>query len=165
MDNSTPILTILCLLFKIFAYCAGFFLLGTGGNTFCKIVISWANLPTLQKCKLAANTECALNERAENETLPVKEKKKDGKAGRVIGWLERLAVAGGILIQRWEVLAAVVALKTVARYQELDRQINAEYFLIGSLFSITWAVVITLGLVLFDKHWGFGILQILRSLL
>lgn len=80
-------------------------------------------------------------------------------AGRLIGYLERVLIALGILVKSWEVLVAVVALKTVARYKELDTQINAEYFLVGSLVSILIAVISTMSLVIIDKNYGFDILS------
>jgi hypothetical protein len=86
------------------------------------------------------------------------------RAGRFIGVLERSLVLIGIVSARWEVVAGVVALKTVARYKELDDRFNAEYFLIGSLASILWAVLVALGLVLFDAHLGFGIVQDVKLL-
>ena len=33
--------------------------------------------------------------------------------------------------------------ETVARFKELDERLHAEYFLVGSLFSILWAVGVT----------------------
>ncbi|MDR3402781.1 MAG: hypothetical protein P4L99_09795, partial [Chthoniobacter sp.] len=47
-------------------------------------------------------------------------------AGRIIGWLERSILAIGILSHRWEVLAAVIALKSVARFKDLDDRRFAE---------------------------------------
>jgi hypothetical protein len=75
-------------------------------------------------------------------------------AGWIIGWLERLVFAVGIITHSWEVLAAVIALKTVARFKELDEQGFAEYFLVGSLFSILWAVLITTAWIGYDVHFG-----------
>lgn len=83
--------------------------------------------------------------------------RRELKAGRVIGGLERLLILMGLLLGKWEVLVAVIALKTTARYKELDKQIRAEYFLIGSLCSILWAVLITVLLLLYDQLAGFGL--------
>ena len=82
---------------------------------------------------------------APSDVLPV---------GRIIGWLERLIVAIGLIVHSWEVLAAVIALKTVARFKELDKKLPAEYFLVGSLFSILWAMAITGTWMAYDHHWG-----------
>ncbi|WP_289035534.1 hypothetical protein [uncultured Roseibium sp.] len=79
------------------------------------------------------------------------------KAGRVIGVLERLLIVTGLALGKWEVLVAVIALKTVARYQELDTKLNAEYFLIGSLASVLWAVATSVALLLYDQSVGFGL--------
>lgn len=80
------------------------------------------------------------------------------RAGRLIGSLERTLIMIGIITTRWEVIAGVVALKSVGRYRELEQQIQAEYFLIGSLASILWAVVITFLLIAYDGHLGFRLL-------
>jgi hypothetical protein len=69
----------------------------------------------------------------------------------------------GLTANSWEILAGVVALKTVARYSKLDEQNKAEYFLIGSLASILWAVVVTLAAALYDRHFGFGVLGALAG--
>lgn len=81
------------------------------------------------------------------------------KAGRYIGLFERLLVSIGIIIYQWEIIVAVIALKTVARYQELDDQITAEYFLVGSLVSLLWAVLVTLALIVYDAIFGSGFLS------
>src|ERR1700712_4921927 len=54
------------------------------------------------------------------------------RAGKYIGPLERIIIVAGLLVGSWQIIAAVVALKTLARYKELDVQITAEYFLVGS---------------------------------
>ncbi|MGU3391875.1 hypothetical protein [Sphingomonas sp. M1A8_2b] len=75
-------------------------------------------------------------------------------AGRIIGWLERLILAIGIIAHSWEVLAAVIALKSVARFKELDTKLPAEYFLVGSLFSVFWAMLITGTWLSYDQRFG-----------
>ena len=70
------------------------------------------------------------------------------KNGKMIGNLERLLILIAIIIQEWSLIGIVVALKTIARYKELDDQDKSEYFLIGSLFSLLWAVSVSV-LVLF----------------
>ena len=78
-------------------------------------------------------------------------------AGRIIGGLERLILAAGIVAQSWEVLAAVIALKTVARFKELEHQLPAEYFLVGSLFSVLWAMLITGAWLAYDQALGLDV--------
>lgn len=80
-------------------------------------------------------------------------------AGWLIGWLERIVLAIGIIGQSWELLAAVIALKTVARFKDLDEKGFAEYFLVGSLFSVIWAISITHAWIAYDSFLG----QDLRS--
>lgn len=78
-------------------------------------------------------------------------------AGWIIGWLERLILAIGIVTHSWEVLAAVIALKSVARFKDLDKQRFAEYFLVGSLFSVLWALLITSAWLAYDQRYGANI--------
>lgn len=85
------------------------------------------------------------------------------RGGRYIGVLERILIMIGIAAQRWELIAGVIALKTVARYKELDKQINAEYFLIGSLASILWAIVITFVAIMYDSYFGFDLIAWLQG--
>lgn len=80
-------------------------------------------------------------------------------AGRWIGAIERLLVAAAMLTARWEILAAVIALKTVARFRKLDEQLFAEYFLIGSLFSILWAILVTGAWLAYDHRVGVDLHQ------
>lgn len=77
--------------------------------------------------------------------------------GAWIGGFERALVAAGLMTQAWEVLAAVIALKTVARFKEIDQRVHAEYFLVGSLFSLVWAFAITRCWQLYDERWGVGV--------
>lgn len=84
-------------------------------------------------------------------------------AGRYIGLLERLLIVIGLVMGTWELIIAVVALKTVARYNDLDDQATAEYFLIGSLASILWALIIAGLLVAYDDNLGFGWIDAARA--
>jgi hypothetical protein len=79
------------------------------------------------------------------------------QAGRIIGILERILMTVGILFDRWEILAAVIALKSVARFREMDEKDFAEYFLVGLLGSMLWTILIAGGWMLFDANIGIGI--------
>jgi hypothetical protein len=113
------------------------FLLTYIGNWVCRKILKWTGL---------------------KDATP-EDPKPNHKAGRIIGILERLILAVGILVQSWEVLAAVIALKTVARFQELDQREFAEYFLVGSLFSILWALAVTSIWMAYDHHFGIDLRQ------
>lgn len=128
---------------QIFGYAALLALLTFGGNVACRLILRWSHTSTP-------------SESGERITL---------RAGRVIGVLERLLIFLGLVASSWEILAGVVALKTVARYGELDKQDKAEYFLIGSLASILWAVAATALIAWFDRDFAFGLLPRLVGLL
>jgi hypothetical protein len=127
---------------QIAAYAALALMLTLGGNFVCKWV-------------LRLSETAAPPETGEKITL---------RAGRVIGVLERILIFVGLTVASWEILAGVIALKTVARYSKLDEQNRAEYFLIGSLASILWAVLVTVATVLFDQRFGFRVLSGLTGL-
>jgi hypothetical protein len=127
---------------QVVAYLVLLVLLTIGGNEICRLVLHVSA----------------------TKTPPEEGEKVSLRAGRTIGVLERLLIALGLIASSWEILAAVVALKTVARYAKLDDQNNAEYFLIGSLASILWAAAMTGLIVLFDRTWGFHMLSDLVGL-
>lgn len=110
----------------------GYFLLTWFGNVLCRLIFNLTGL----KDATAGNDEPAHN------------------AGRWIGTLERIILATGFVLQRWEILAAVIALKTVSRFKDLDKRDFAEYFLIGSLFSILWAMLVAGAWQAYDHSVG-----------
>jgi hypothetical protein len=61
------------------------------------------------------------------------------RGGRVIGLLERLAVAGAIVAGFPEALAVIVAIKGVGRFNELENAAVRERFIVGTLASWIWA--------------------------
>ncbi|MDP1873761.1 hypothetical protein [Phenylobacterium sp.] len=118
-------------------------LLTVVGNLACKAVLDWSGLsramaqtPEAEGAEASANTP---------------------RVGRLIGHLERLMIASGLIIGAWEILAAVVALKTVARFKDLDEKLNAEYFLVGSLFSVVWAIIVTQAWIAYDAAYGLDL--------
>ena len=61
------------------------------------------------------------------------------RGGQVIGYLERLAVAGVIIAGHPEALAVVIAIKGVGRFSDLENAAVRERFIIGTLASWIWA--------------------------
>lgn len=141
---------------KIAVYAAFIPLMWQAGNRFCRLVLDGSGAQPGPKASPAEKVQAAETSPANNNALA---------AGRYIGSLERTLIAAGVLIDRWEIIVAVIALKTVARYKELDKQLTAEYFLIGSLASIVWAVLITLLLLFYDWRFGFAVARRLQALL
>lgn len=112
--------TIFCLLFLA--------LLFPCGTWICRIVLK--NVP-----KVPASTPVVLSASGEEVTS------QEIRVGWKIGYLERFIVVFAGVYSVWEIFAVVAALKTIARYKELDQKISAEYFLIGSMASLAWALV------------------------
>jgi len=78
-------------------------------------------------------------------------------AGLYIGWLERFLVVTALLLQSPATVGLILTAKSIARYPEFKSERFAEYFLIGTLLSISIAIVggailakLLLGLVKFS---------------
>lgn len=61
------------------------------------------------------------------------------RGGAAIGHLERSAVVGAAAIGHLEVIAAVIAIKGLGRFTELDTAESRERFIVGTLASMIWA--------------------------
>jgi hypothetical protein len=61
------------------------------------------------------------------------------RGGRVIGYLERIAVVATLALRWPEAIAIVLAVKGLGRYPELREPGAAEQFIIGTLASVLWA--------------------------
>lgn len=64
------------------------------------------------------------------------------RGGTTIGYLERVAVALGIIAGYPEAIAVVVALKGIGRFSELAAAEARERFIIGTLASLVWACIV-----------------------
>jgi hypothetical protein len=62
-------------------------------------------------------------------------------AGLYIGWLERSLVVTALLLQSPATVGLILTAKSIARYPEFKSERFAEYFLIGTLLSISIALV------------------------
>jgi len=80
------------------------------------------------------------------DILKSKEEKNSTKlgiigAGASIGILERILVFSLVLVDQYAAISIVFAAKSIARFKELDDRDVAEYYLLGTLASITMAVI------------------------
>jgi hypothetical protein len=66
------------------------------------------------------------------------------RIGATIGVMERLIVSALVLAAAYNAIGLVVAAKTVARFRQLDDRQFAEYYLLGTLASITVAILAAL---------------------
>lgn len=77
----------------------------------------------------------------------VRSEKKHGKKGNpevlrggaTIGYLERFAVVGAVLVGQPAAIAIIVAVKGLGRFTELDSAAARERFIVGTLGSLIWA--------------------------
>jgi Protein of unknown function (DUF3307) len=73
-------------------------------------------------------------------------------AGMYIGWIERFLVMTALFLRSPATAGLILAAKSIARYPEFRREQFAEYFLIGTLLSISVATVG--GLILLKTFYG-----------
>jgi hypothetical protein len=85
----------------------------------------------------------ALDARAEARTMRLSRRElvPPARVGEAIGVIERLLIVGLVLAGAVESIALVVAAKTLARFKQLDDREFAEYYLLGTLASVTIAVL------------------------
>ena len=63
------------------------------------------------------------------------------RRGRMIGNMERLLIYLLALLNVWSLASVTVAVKAIARFKKLEEQEFAEYFLMGTLSSLLFAVI------------------------
>jgi hypothetical protein len=73
-------------------------------------------------------------------------------AGMYIGWLERFVVLTALVLQSPATVGLILTAKSIARYPELKSVRFAEYFLIGTLLSVSLGIVG--GLILLKGFYG-----------
>lgn len=78
------------------------------------------------------------------EDGPEANAENDLEAGSLIGVLERWIILILGLIGRWEAVVLVVAVKSIARFEELKKKPFAEYFLVGTLASVLVAIALVI---------------------
>ena len=72
---------------------------------------------------------------------PTQKDREEYDRGKLIGLLERTFLYFLIIFNQIGAIAIIIALKSLARFKELDDKNFAEYFLIGSLLSVMVAVI------------------------
>ena len=77
-------------------------------------------------------------------------------AGMYIGWLERFLVMTALFLRSPATAGLIVAAKSIARYPEFKKEQFAEYFLIGTLLSISGAILG--GVILLKAFYGSFVL-------
>ncbi|HPF34428.1 MAG TPA: hypothetical protein P5571_00300 [Candidatus Krumholzibacteria bacterium] len=63
-----------------------------------------------------------------------------GRAGALVGVLERLLIIAMILVGEWAVIGFVIAAKSIARFDELKDKNFTDYYLAGTFGSLLVAV-------------------------
>jgi len=63
-------------------------------------------------------------------------------AGMVIGIIERIIVLTFVLVDQYTAITFIFAAKSIARFNELKDRKMSEYYLIGTLLSIAFAMIV-----------------------
>jgi hypothetical protein len=63
------------------------------------------------------------------------------KVGATIGVMERLIVCALVLVGEYAAIGLVIAAKTIARFKQLEDRQFAEYYLLGTLASVSVAIL------------------------
>ncbi|WBU38863.1 hypothetical protein [Homoserinibacter sp. YIM 151385] len=61
------------------------------------------------------------------------------RGGAAVGYLERTAIVAAVVLGRLEIAAAVIAIKGLGRFSDLESAEARERFIIGTLASMLWA--------------------------
>jgi hypothetical protein len=76
-----------------------------------------------------------------------------GKAGMIIGIIERLLIFLLVIIGKFEAVGLLIAAKTLLRFNEKDRpEVKTEYLLVGTLISV--ALAIGTGFLVLNIHFN-----------
>ncbi|MBI4723343.1 MAG: hypothetical protein HY769_10200 [Candidatus Stahlbacteria bacterium] len=67
-------------------------------------------------------------------------------AGKYIGYFERFIVLTFMLLNQYTAIGLVLTAKSIARFEALKERGVAEYYLIGTLCSISIAILVGVGL-------------------
>lgn len=70
------------------------------------------------------------------------------RGGAAIGYLERIAIVAAVVTGHLEIVAAVIAIKGLGRFSELDSAEARERFIIGTFASMIWAGAVAALIVL-----------------
>jgi hypothetical protein len=99
----------------------------------CGYLIRFATKPLMRQVGLDAPHTHA------SEVPPRETTSQLSNAGMYIGWLERFLVLTALLLHSPATVGLIIAAKSVARFPQFHREQFAEYFLIGTLLSISMA--------------------------
>jgi hypothetical protein len=96
---------------SVLIYPAALVVLTAGGNLACRSILS------VSRTKITRTPEAAVA--AGGPPPEIANEARALRAGRMVGSLEGILIMAGLIAQSWEVMVAVIALKTVARYRDL----------------------------------------------
>jgi hypothetical protein len=101
-----------------------------------------ANTTTAPSPSPAQGATQALSATPAAEAVPARRSvASPAKVGATIGIIERLLIVTLMLTNAQAAVGLVVAAKTIARFKQLDDRLFAEYYLLGTLASVSVAVV------------------------
>lgn len=99
------------------------------------------NIDSTEEVKVVEKT---INNETEVITEKIKFPVEVNDYGKWIGYCERIIIFLLVVMQVYEGIAIIVALKTFARYQQLNQKSFVEKYLLGTLFSVMMAILLGL---------------------
>jgi len=129
--------------FIIFLVSIIFILLTTfTGHMIAKLFKSLSHENRIDNSEEVKVVERTTNDRLEVITEKIKFPVEVNDYGKWIGYCERIIIFLLVIIQVYEGIAIIVALKTFARYQQLNQKNFVEKYLLGTLFSVMMGVLL-----------------------
>lgn len=64
------------------------------------------------------------------------------RSGKWIGILERILMSIFLYLKEFEVIGLIITFKSIARYNQMDKKVFAEYYLMGTLLSVIHTIII-----------------------
>ena len=104
---------------------------------FIKVIMNTLQLRPFEEN--TTNLSKQASELTEN-SAPLSSVKKEPQTGLYIGWVERALIGILMVMGIYTGLALLATLKTLARFKQLEKRTNAEYFILGTLLSILLGV-------------------------
>jgi hypothetical protein len=127
----------------VIATCAALTAAIAGGGFVVRLVLRVGGVPAVHESDDSPDTGIGGPDTGEPDTggAHTAESNTTGplRGGRVIGYLERGAVAATLLVGWPEGLAVILAVKSLARYPELRAPHASEQFIMGTFASVLWA--------------------------
>ena len=81
-------------------------------------------------------------------------------AGKVIGYLERILIVFSVVIGEYSLIGFMITAKSIVRFEEFKDRKFAEYYLIGTFVSISFAMLTVLLSLMILKYFDVTLISL-----